>query len=257
MTPISNIFRPRTAPRRRMNMFYLIDTSGSMNQNTGIQQVNEAMEQIVPLLTDISMSNHDQSDIYLQCITFSTTVAQLYPEPVLARDFTWNKLRADGLTNLGGAFDMLEQQMHSDKAFGSAAGHLRPAVILMTDGDPDSGWKEKLEALQHNNWFRQAYKIAIAIGPISRYENMQKALRAFAEPLDAGGTPIVISVNQLNRLKDVVKFVSSTVSRLGTKNVDGDSRVSAQIAQTVREQYAGSGEVYVEAMLPDPDGKYY
>lgn len=47
--PLTDI-RPLPCARRRMNMFYLIDTSGSMNHNGCIESVNEAMPEIIEII---------------------------------------------------------------------------------------------------------------------------------------------------------------------------------------------------------------
>ncbi|MDE5628925.1 MAG: hypothetical protein K2I69_05130 [Muribaculaceae bacterium] len=232
--------RPRRCSCRRMNMFYLIDTSGSMNYNGCIDSVNAAMPEIVDILTDISSSNRDQGEIYLSCITFGNDARMLYDRPVAAPDFRWANVRAGGLTNLEAAFRMLESQMHRSSGLNSEDGHLRPAVILMTDGDPDDGWESALEKLQQNRWFREAYKIAIAIGANAGTKMMKRALTKFAEPLDAGGPMTIINISDLTRLHEVVRFVSSTVSRLGSQSTGaarGVGSVGEEINNAVRREF--------------------
>ena len=103
--------RPRPSSRRRMNMFYLLDTSGSMRYKDCIGSVNRAMPEIVDILREISESNNDQSDIYMSCITFDNDARQLYDMPVNVKDFRWANVRAEGLTNLKSALTMLGRQM--------------------------------------------------------------------------------------------------------------------------------------------------
>lgn len=54
-----------------MNMFYLIDTSGSMNHNGCIESVNEAMPEIIEILRDVTLGNKDYGEIFVNCIAFS------------------------------------------------------------------------------------------------------------------------------------------------------------------------------------------
>lgn len=219
-----------------MDIFYLIDVSGSMNYNGGIQSVNKAMPEIVEILRSISEQNHDQGEIYLSCITFGDEAHQLYPRPVAVEDFMWAPLKARGLTNLADAFHLLEKQMHRNTGMSSAEGHLRPAVFLLTDGDPDEGWQRELENLQKNRWFREAYKIAIAINPNSTNHNMKKALSHFSDPLDAGGQPLIIRVTELSKLYEVIRRVSTTVSTLGSRCSGGAGSVSDAISRAVRTE---------------------
>ena len=224
--------RPRPSARRRMNMFYLLDTSGSMRYNDCIGSVNRAMPEIVGILREISDSNHDQSDIYLSCITFDNEARELYDAPVDVKDFRWADVKAEGLTNLKAAFDLLEAQLQS-------------------------GWEEALDRLQANLWFRQAYKIAIAIGCKPSNIEMCRALTRFARPLDAGGEPVIISIDQLDRLYDVIKLVSSTVSRIGSSNAAAGGRSPAQRIRDAIVNDAGNiVGVNIPSMLDDGQGWY-
>ena len=121
-----------------MNMFYLIDTSGSMNHNGCIESVNEAMPEIIEILRDVTLGNKDYGEIFVNCIAFSNRARLLEPMPVSALDYSWSNLEAYGLTNMGEAFDLLDAQLRPEAALGATAGNLRPAVILLSDGDPDS-----------------------------------------------------------------------------------------------------------------------
>lgn len=245
--------RPRPSSRRRMNMFYLLDTSGSMRYKDCIGSVNRAMPEIVDILREISESNHDQSDIYMSCITFDNDARQLYDRPVNVKDFRWADVRAEGLTNLKSAFNMLERQMVNEQATIAPGMQLRPAVMLLSDGDPDDGWEEALDRLQSNKLFREAYKIAIAIGCKPTNHEMRRALTRFAQPLDAGGEPIIISITELDKLYQVIKLVSSTVSRIGSRNAgaNGGNNTSQQILNVIRDETGQIIGVNVPAMASD------
>ncbi len=239
-----------------MNMFYLIDVSGSMNYNGCIQSVNEAMPEIVEILRDVSIGNKDYGDIFLQCIAFSDNARLLDPDPVAATDYTWKPLTAYGLTNLAGAFSLLDKQMSSSAALGSQCRHLRPAVILLSDGDPDDGWEEALVRLQQNRWFRDAYKIAIAIGASPANVAMRRALTKFASGNNQ--VPNIISVTDLSRLSDVIRMVSSTVSKVGSRISGGSVAGSCDpVADAVHSALAGGVEpldgVEIPAIGADSD----
>ena len=244
--------RPRVCARRKMNMFYLIDTSGSMNYHGCIDSVNNAMPQIIGILRQISVANHDQGDIYLNCITFDSEARLLYERPVAAEDCVWAPLQASGLTNLGAAFDLLERQMHRSAALDSPHGHLRPAVILLSDGDPDDGWEAALERLRQNRWFRDAYKIAIAVGADAANVTNRRALSRFADPLNVGGKHNIIRVDNLARLGEVIRLVSATVSRLGSQSTDfREASVGDQVSREIHLGVDSLGGVWVPAIGVD------
>ena len=197
-----------------MNMFYLIDTSGSMNHNGCIESVNEAMPEIIEILRDVTLGNKDYGEIFVNCIAFSNRARLLEPMPVSALDYSWSNLEAYGLTNMGEAFDLLDAQLRPEAALGATAGNLRPAVILLSDGDPDSGWESHLESLRENPWFADSYKIAIAIGAAPDKVAMRKAISEFTA---IGGKGSVISVTDMGKLTEVIRTVSATVSRIASR----------------------------------------
>ena len=254
--PLFNL-RPVASARRRMNMFYLIDTSGSMNKKNCIGSVNRAMPEIVEILKEISRANNDHSDIYMSCITYNNTARRLYDAPVNVKDFRWVDVEAMGLTNLKAGLDMLEAQMEQECRSVPAGQLLRPAVLLMSDGDPDPGWEETLARLQNNCLFRQAYKIAIAIGCKPDNKQMQRALSLFAQPLDAGGEPLVITVDHLDTLYRVLKMVSTTVSRIGSRNIVAPgSSTAEEICREIRDDAGNIIGVDIPPMKQDGIGWY-
>ena len=60
-------------PRRIMTLFLLVDSSGSMTASGNIAKVNRAIEEMIPLLSDISDEN-EQAEIRLAVLTFDTDV---------------------------------------------------------------------------------------------------------------------------------------------------------------------------------------
>lgn len=233
-------------------MFYLIDTSDSMEANGNLARVNDTMPEIVDILATISDTNHDQSDIYISCITYGYKAELIYDMPVLANDFRWAPVSGGGGSNLGDAFTLLSEHMRRGAALSAANGHLRPAVILLTDGFADYGWEYGLARLRDNRWFREAYKIVIALGADVAEASSRRAIASFAEPLDAGGDPTVIAVDNVSTLKEVIKLVSATVSRIGTSTgTSRDRNTATEISQAIRSGIEPLDGVYVPPMNID------
>ena len=61
----------KDAVRRVMNLYYLIDTSGSMS-GSRIESINQVMPEVVQLVADISNSNNDTAEIKVNALCFST-----------------------------------------------------------------------------------------------------------------------------------------------------------------------------------------
>lgn len=211
---ILEALRPRACSRRRMNIFYLIDTSGSMSANGCMASVNESMPGIIEMLRDVSSGNKDHGEIYVNTITFSDAAQTQYPAPVPASQYRWQTLTAHGMTNLGEAFNLLLKQLHDCTDTG---GMLRPAIVLLTDGNPDPGWEEALDRLSDNDLFSQAYKISIALGGDAGNVAMRRALRRFAGTGVGSERPNIVGIDQLDKLRDILRIVSATVSRIGSQ----------------------------------------
>ena len=150
-------------PRRKMTLFFMIDTSGSM-VGSKIGSVNDAIENVLPMIGEISDENPD-AEINVAALEFSTGTHWLYDEPKEAKEFIWQKVEADGLTSLGEACEELNKKLSRNGGFmSSPSGCFAPAIILLSDGGPTDNFEGGLRSLQGNSWYKNAIKIAIAIG---------------------------------------------------------------------------------------------
>ena len=125
--------------RKTMVMFFMIDTSGSMD-GTSIGQVNDAMREVIPDLKDISDENAD-AKIKLAVMTFDSNVKWITPAPVDLEDFKWSNLDAGGVTALGEACKELNTKLSRDSFLQDAVGVYAPVILLISDGAPTDDFK--------------------------------------------------------------------------------------------------------------------
>ena len=215
-----------SVPRRTMNLFFLIDTSGSMEGNK-IGAVNDAVVNVLPLLNDISETNPD-AEIKVAALEFSSGVNWLYDEPKAASDFIWQDVSAGGLTSLGAACAELAAKLSRNGGFmQSASGSFAPAIILLSDGGPTDNYEAGLSKPQANNWFKSAIKIAIAIGD----DADKDVLKQFT-----GNSEAVITVHNIDALKQIIRVVAVTSSQIGSKSsTAGDVTTQEQVIKDVQE----------------------
>lgn len=215
-----------SVPRRTMTLFFLIDTSGSMEGNK-IGAVNDAVVNVLPLLNDISETNPD-AEIKVSALKFSSGVNWLYDEPKAANDFIWQDVVAGGLTSLGAACAELASKLSRNDGFMQAAsGSFAPAIILLSDGGPTDNYEAGLAKLQANNWFKSAIKIAIAIGDDADKE----VLKQFT-----GNSEAVITVHNIDALKQIIRVVAVTSSQIGSKSsTAGDTTKQDQVIKDVQD----------------------
>ena len=74
-----------SVPRRTMTLFFMADTSGSMEGNK-IGALNDAITNILPMISEISNTNPD-AEIKIAALQFSSGTSWLYDEPKNAEDF--------------------------------------------------------------------------------------------------------------------------------------------------------------------------
>ncbi len=201
-------------PRKTMVLFFIIDTSGSM-EGAKIGAVNQAIREVLPEIKDMSDDNTDAM-IKIAALDFSSGARWITANgPVDAGDLTWNNLDAAGTTDLGHAYRTLAEKLSVSKGFmNEAMGSYAPALFLLSDGDPTDDWKGGLDKLRENNWYKAAVKVAIAIGE----EANKDVLKEFT-----GSKETVIEVRNSATLLKMIKKVSvraSQVASQGAKSTD-------------------------------------
>ncbi len=214
-----------SVPRRTMTLFFLIDTSGSMYGNK-IGAVNDAIVNVLPMLEDISSSNAD-AEIKVAALEFSNNTKWLYNEPKSVEDFKWIDVQAGGLTSLGEACLELNSKLSRSGYMKSASGSYAPAIILLSDGSPTDNFDGGLQSLQGNNWFKNAIRIAIAIGDDADLDVLARF---------TGNSEAVIKVQNIDALKQIIRIVAVTSSQIGSKSsTTGGTSKQDQVIKDVNQ----------------------
>ena len=216
-------------PRRKMTLFFVIDTSGSM-AGSKIGSVNDAIENVLPIIGEISDENPD-AEINVAALEFSTGTRWLYDEPKEAKEFIWQKVEADGLTSLGEACEELNKKLSRNGGFmSSPSGCFAPAIILLSDGGPTDNFEGGLKSLQGNSWYKNAIKIAIAIGD----DADKGVLKQFT-----GSSEAVITVHNIDALKKMIRIIAITSSQIGSKSSSStDATKQEQVIDEVNKAAA-------------------
>jgi len=209
--------------RRQMVLFFIIDTSGSM-EGEKISQVNNAIREVIPDLKGIGGSD---VDLKIACLKFSGGCSWMHPSPVSVENFAWDKLVADGVTDFGHACKELCDKMSKEKFLSAPSASVAPAIFLMSDGAPTDEYKSGLAALHQNNWFKNAIKVAVAIGNDANTD----VLKEFT-----GNSEAVIRVHTPEALRKWIRFMTVTSSQVGSRSrpmQDGkiESKQDAMIEQ--------------------------
>ena len=214
--------------RRKMILFFLIDTSGSMSGKK-IQSVNDAIENVLPIIGEISDENPD-AEINIAAMKFSTGVDWVYNEPKEAKDFIWQPVSPEALTSLGEACRELSRKLSRTNGFmptSTGSGYYAPAIILLSDGGPTDDFQGGLKVLKENSWFKNAIKVAIAIGD----DADEDVLKDFT-----GSSEAVIKVHNIDALKTMIRVSAVTSSQIGSKSSSaGDASKQEEVIKEITE----------------------
>ena len=88
-----------TVTRKKLVVFYVLDTSGSMEDDGKIGALNEAMRETVDVLQNIAKGNAD-AEIQIAVLQFSSGAQWVTEKPKYVEDFYWDDLKAGGLTDI-------------------------------------------------------------------------------------------------------------------------------------------------------------
>jgi len=230
-------------PRRTMVLFFIIDTSGSMD-GSKIGTLNVAIEEVIPAIREVSDENAD-AQIKIAALEFSSGARWITKNgPIEADQFRWNYLDANGVTDFGAACKTLNDKLSTKAFMQEATGSFAPAIFLLSDGEPTDEWQSSLNALKQNNWFKAGVKVAIAIGDDANKD----MLKEFTGSMEA-----VLETHNAATLKKMIKFVSVRASQVASKSSNAGD-INANDEQKQQELNSNLQEFAEEiATTPDND----
>jgi len=183
---------------RPLHFFWVVDCSGSMTGEK-IGTVNHAIQSTIPDMAS-EARNNPNAQLLIRTLKFSTGASWVTAAPVPVEDFAWDDLSAEGVTDLGKAFELLAAQLTippmSDRA-------LPPVIVLLSDGQPTDDYKKALETLKRLPWGKKAVKIAISIGQDADRDVLIEY---------TGNNELVLSANNPNALVKMIKWASTAAS---------------------------------------------
>ncbi len=226
--------------RKELHIFYVLDTSGSM-QGAPIAALNDAMRSTVKALNDKFQGNADAT-LKIAIMTYSNgaewvTFGENHLESV--EFFVWEDVKAVGMTYLGAALDLLREGLSRNTMMKSKTGNKTPVIIFMTDGCPTDNWRDALKKIQDNKWYQSAIKIGIALG-------QDADTGVLAEVI--GGSEGVIQAQELDKFADMIRLVSVVSALRGSV-----SQVTAPTASDIVKEVQENEEDEKAPVIPKPE----
>ena len=143
---------------RRLPVYLLLDTSGSMNGEP-IEAVKNGVQMMI---SSLRQNPQAIETAFLSVITFNSTASQLIPLTDLA-SFQMQEIKASGTTALGDALRLTAQCIDREvqQTTSEKKGDWKPLVFIMTDGIPTDNWQSGLAEFKRR---KVAFTVACAAG---------------------------------------------------------------------------------------------
>lgn len=143
---------------RPLPVFILADVSGSMSVDGKIAALNTALREMVASCAD----EEGRAQIQLSIITIGAGGAKVHVPLTPAKALALAELSAGGGTPMGAAFDVV-RELIEDRSVVSGRAYT-PAIVLVSDGQPNDEWQAPLSALHGAPRAAKAQRFALGVG---------------------------------------------------------------------------------------------
>ncbi|NNH37993.1 vWA domain-containing protein [Acinetobacter terrae] len=221
----------------------LLDTSSSMGvelptengqRKTRIDALNEAVESMINTFVQQAKV---ETAINLAIVKFGATVEfHLTYDPNTGSvyknvlDLQWHPVKESGSTPLNTALRMTKDFLE-DKAITPSKGY-KPTVILISDGQPNNGWEEPLNAFVNSGRSSKCNRIAMAIGAGGHEEVLRKFIVNQDENPEYQKLYVAEDATEIHKFFQFVTMsVTATTEKNVTDNVeDNTQKVTPSLA---------------------------
>lgn len=217
------------SPRKDLHVFYVLDTSGSM-EGAKISALNHAMEECMEALKTLAKNNGD-AKLKIAVMEFNSGcrwVTSNGPEDA-EEDFEYEYLTAGGMTDIGAALKELNSKLSQHEFLSSMTGALMPVIIFMTDGYATDDYEDALADIRKNRWFARGTKIGFAFGEDPDVKMLSSVV---------GNSEAVLKTTDLDLFKRLMKFVSVTSSMVVSQPATTETASSgADIVKQAKSEF--------------------
>lgn len=145
---------------RPLPVIVLADVSGSMKEGGKIQSLNQALREMLESFRD---EEDLRAELQVAVLTFGNNQVKWQLPLGPAAEASWADMTAAGKTPMGAAFAAVTALLEDRNAIPGRA--YRPALVLVSDGQPTDDWKAPLDAMLASERGQKAQRMALGIGP--------------------------------------------------------------------------------------------
>ncbi|MDA7435788.1 VWA domain-containing protein [Synechococcus sp. AH-601-C19] len=191
---------------RPLHFIYLCDCSGSMAAQGKIQALNQAIRQSLPGMAAVAQQN-PEARVLVRAVSFSDQAVWHLAEPTPVQKLQWHDLKADGITAMGAALELVASALQSPPMEERA---LPPVLVLISDGQPTDDFETSLTKLMRLPWAQKAVRLAIAMGHDADLEVLQQFIGP--EPAGHGRSPRrPLQASNATTLAEYIQWASTAV----------------------------------------------
>lgn len=152
--------------QKLLNIFFVVDISGSMYTEKRIDAVNDAFVQMIPALRQVQIDCMSEFELRIAIMVFDEN-AKWIVEPTPVLEYTHEEIEcSQWVTLFSRAFKKLEEKLTRNEYMAHKGKIARPYIMLLTDGEPtkEDDYQPELDKLLENGWFKAAQRFAMLIG---------------------------------------------------------------------------------------------
>ena len=163
-------------------VIFIVDCSKTMSGDR-IGAVNAAMQELKYKLTEIK--NDNSLDLQIAIMSFASNAKwELELTPI--EEVSLNTIHTrPGLTEYGAAFHELNKVLRKESYMKHIGKIAPPAIMFLTDGEPEDDYQPDLDELLKNGWFKNASRSAVLLGDAINNSSAKDAVRQFVNDPDS------------------------------------------------------------------------
>ena len=169
-----------------------------MSVDGKIEALNTSLNDMVSAFAE---EEDGRAEIHVGIVTFGGS-ADLHQDVVPAGETSRVPLVATGMTPMGAAFEIAQKLIEDTEKIPSRA--YTPAIILLSDGQPNDNWQESLDRLLSSPRAKKAQRFALGIGEDADAE----VLKRFLDNPEAK----VYGASDARQIKSFFRWVTMSVS---------------------------------------------